>query len=46
MGGSLAFHTAYRWERNLAGVFVFSSFLNDKSVVYDDINKSGQPCKC
>ncbi|KAL0902545.1 hypothetical protein ABMA27_000387 [Loxostege sticticalis] len=37
MGGTLAFHTGYRWDRNLAGVFVFSSFLNNNSVVYEEL---------
>ncbi|CAB3225410.1 unnamed protein product [Arctia plantaginis] len=40
MGGSLSFHTGYRWNRNLAGVFVFSSFLNENSVVYQDLEKA------
>lgn len=39
MGGALALHTAYRWESNLAGVFAFSSFLNDNSVVYEELKK-------
>ncbi|XP_072931056.1 lysophospholipase-like protein 1 isoform X2 [Epargyreus clarus] len=37
MGGALALHAAYRWERNVAGAFAFSSFLNDKSVVYQEL---------
>ncbi|CAH2234929.1 lysophospholipase-like protein 1 [Pararge aegeria] len=40
MGGALALHTAYRWEPTLAGVFAFSSFLNDNSIVYQDLQKS------
>ncbi|XP_063837794.1 lysophospholipase-like protein 1 isoform X2 [Ostrinia nubilalis] len=40
MGGTLSFHTGYRWDRNLAGVFVFSSFLNKNSIVYEDLKKS------
>ncbi|XP_013189181.1 lysophospholipase-like protein 1 isoform X2 [Amyelois transitella] len=40
MGGSLTFHTAYRWDRNLAAAFVFSSFLNEKSLVFDDLKNS------
>ncbi|KAM3968560.1 lysophospholipase-like protein 1 [Aphomia sociella] len=44
MGGSLTFHTAYRWDRNIAGAFVFSSFLNDKSIVYQELkNSAGNP---
>ncbi|XP_023941095.2 lysophospholipase-like protein 1 [Bicyclus anynana] len=39
MGGALALHTAYRWMPDLAGVFVFSSFLNENSVVYQDLKK-------
>jgi len=34
MGGGLALHTAYRWHRDFAGVFVLSSFLNKDSAVY------------
>ncbi|XP_075991240.1 lysophospholipase-like protein 1 [Anticarsia gemmatalis] len=41
MGGALSFHTGYRWDRNLAGVFIFSSFLNDNSVVYKDLKGIG-----
>ncbi|XP_053624459.1 lysophospholipase-like protein 1 isoform X2 [Plodia interpunctella] len=40
MGGALTFHTAYRWHRNVAGAFVFSSFLNNKSLVYDELKNS------
>ncbi|XP_035433031.1 lysophospholipase-like protein 1 [Spodoptera frugiperda] len=39
MGGALALHTAYRWDRNLAATFAFSSFLNDNSVVYDEVKQ-------
>ncbi|CAH2103166.1 unnamed protein product [Euphydryas editha] len=42
MGGALALHTAYRWESNLAGVFAFSSFLNDNSSVYEELKKSNK----
>ncbi|XP_059045849.1 lysophospholipase-like protein 1 [Achroia grisella] len=41
MGGSLTYHTAYRWDRNLAAAFVFSSFLNDNSIVYQELKKCG-----
>lgn len=41
MGGALSMHTAYRWDRNLAGTFVFSSFLNEYSAVYKDL-KNGE----
>ncbi|CAG4929333.1 unnamed protein product [Parnassius apollo] len=37
MGGALSFYTGYKWEHNLAGVFAFSSFLNNNSVVYQDL---------
>ncbi|XP_045782251.1 lysophospholipase-like protein 1 [Maniola jurtina] len=40
MGGALALHTAFRWEPNVAGVFAFSSFLNDNSIVYQELKKS------
>ncbi|KPJ06339.1 Lysophospholipase-like protein 1 [Papilio machaon] len=40
MGGALSLYTGYRWERNLAGVFAFSSFLNNQSIVYQDLIKS------
>ena len=40
MGGALALHTALRWEPNLAGVFAFSSFLNDNSIVYRQLQES------
>lgn len=47
MGGALAMHTAFRWEQNLAGVFAFSSFLNDKSIVYEELkNSASDKCKC
>ncbi|XP_068618787.1 lysophospholipase-like protein 1 [Battus philenor] len=41
MGGALSFYTGYKWEKDLAGVFAFSSFLNNKSVVYQDLGNSG-----
>lgn len=37
MGGALALHTGYHVNRNLAGVFAHSSFLNRKSVVYESL---------
>ncbi|XP_028035472.1 lysophospholipase-like protein 1 [Bombyx mandarina] len=40
MGGALAFHTGYRWDRKLAGVFAFSSFLNYNSAVYDELKNN------
>ena len=35
MGGALALHFGYRFCTDLAGVFAMSSFLNEKSSVYD-----------
>ncbi|XP_055613838.1 lysophospholipase-like protein 1 [Uranotaenia lowii] len=37
MGGALALHTAYHLNRDLAGVFAISSFLNTGSIVYDSV---------
>lgn len=45
MGGALSLYTGYKWERNLAGVFAFSSFLNNKSIVYQDLENLNQT-KC
>ncbi|KAI5633141.1 phospholipase/Carboxylesterase domain-containing protein [Phthorimaea operculella] len=39
MGGGLAFHTGYRWDKDVAGVFAFGSFLNEKSAVYEELKK-------
>lgn len=33
MGGGMAFHVAYRYQREVAGCFALSSFLNHNSVV-------------
>lgn len=33
MGGGMAFHMAYRYQREVAGCFALSSFLNHNSVV-------------
>lgn len=40
MGGSLSFHVGFRWEKNLAGTFVFSSFLNNGSTVYQELKNN------
>ncbi|XP_041987116.1 lysophospholipase-like protein 1 isoform X1 [Aricia agestis] len=40
MGGALSFHIGYRWVKDLAGVFAFSSFLNEKSIVYEELKGS------
>ncbi|XP_062429546.1 lysophospholipase-like protein 1 isoform X1 [Rhea pennata] len=34
MGGGMAMHLAYRFHRDVAGVFALSSFLNRESAVY------------
>ncbi|XP_065077136.1 lysophospholipase-like protein 1 [Ochlerotatus camptorhynchus] len=38
MGGALALHTAYHLNRDLAGAFAISSFLNTGSIVYDSLD--------
>lgn len=40
MGGALGLHTAYHLNRELAGVFVCSSFLNNGSIVYESLRNS------
>lgn len=37
MGGSLALHTGYHLNQNIAGVFALSTFLNAQSIVYDSL---------
>lgn len=37
MGGALAIHTGYHVNRDLAGVFVCSGFLNNDSIVYESL---------
>lgn len=37
MGGALGLHTGYHLNRNLAGVFACSSFLNNDSIVYESL---------
>lgn len=39
MGGALALHTALHVNRELAGVFTCSSFLNDGSLVFDSLRE-------
>ena len=34
MGGGMALHLVYRFQREVAGCFSMSSFLNKESVVY------------
>ena len=38
MGGCLALHLAYRFNRGLAGCLAMSSFLNHNSLVYEVID--------
>lgn len=40
MGGTLALHTGYHLNRTLGGVFSLSSFLNDRSIVYESLESS------
>ncbi|XP_063226363.1 lysophospholipase-like protein 1 isoform X2 [Bacillus rossius redtenbacheri] len=40
MGGAMAMHIGYRYLPGLAGVFALSSFLNDKSSVYEHLKNS------
>ncbi|XP_066451179.1 lysophospholipase-like protein 1 [Eleutherodactylus coqui] len=42
MGGAMAMHLAYRYHRDVAGVFALSSFLNDNSVVYKELEGTRQ----
>ncbi|XP_033217796.1 lysophospholipase-like protein 1 isoform X2 [Belonocnema kinseyi] len=38
MGGALALHLAYRFNKPFAGCFVISSFLNNDSLVYEALD--------
>ncbi|XP_010214849.1 PREDICTED: lysophospholipase-like protein 1 [Tinamus guttatus] len=40
MGGGMAMHLAYRFHRDVAGVFALSSFLNKESSVYQALNRN------
>ncbi|XP_053315012.1 lysophospholipase-like protein 1 [Spea bombifrons] len=40
MGGAMAMHLAYRYNKDLAGVFALSSFLNKDSEVYQKIKEA------
>ncbi|KAM9316855.1 lysophospholipase-like protein 1 [Gastrophryne carolinensis] len=42
MGGAMAMHLAYRYHRDVAGVFALSSFLNENSIVYKELEESQQ----
>ncbi|OWF50351.1 lysophospholipase-like protein 1 isoform X2 [Mizuhopecten yessoensis] len=37
MGGAMALHLTYRFHRDVAGVFALSSFLNNGSAVYKEL---------
>uniref|UniRef100_A0A1B6GQS3 palmitoyl-protein hydrolase n=1 Tax=Cuerna arida TaxID=1464854 RepID=A0A1B6GQS3_9HEMI len=39
MGGAMALHVGYRYMPGLAGIFTLSSFLNEKSILYDELQK-------
>ncbi|XP_071833469.1 lysophospholipase-like protein 1 isoform X2 [Apostichopus japonicus] len=45
MGGALAYHLAYRFHRDIAGVFSLSSFINKDSIIYQEVKqvKNGLP---
>ncbi|XP_048736265.1 lysophospholipase-like protein 1 [Ostrea edulis] len=44
MGGGMALHLVYRYQRQVAGCFALSSFLNNDSKVYKELkNIQGQP---
>lgn len=42
MGGALALHAAYCLDRNLAGAFACSSFLNNDSVVFNTLRNRSE----
>ncbi|XP_069116916.1 lysophospholipase-like protein 1 isoform X2 [Argopecten irradians] len=37
MGGAMALHLAYRFHRDVAGVFALSSFINNGSALYKEL---------
>jgi len=39
MGGAMALHIGYKYTKDLAGVFALSSFLNEGSQVYKELEK-------
>nr|CAD7452456.1 unnamed protein product [Timema tahoe] len=39
MGGAMALHLGYRFLPQLAGVFALSSFLNEKSAIYEVLSR-------
>ncbi|KAM5164574.1 lysophospholipase-like protein 1 [Mantella aurantiaca] len=42
MGGCMSMHLAYRHHRDVAGVFALSSFLNENSIVYKELERCQQ----
>ncbi|CAN2387446.1 Lysophospholipase-like protein 1, partial [Pristimantis euphronides] len=42
MGGAMAMHLAYRYHRDVAGVFALSSFLNENSIVFKELEGTQQ----
>ncbi|XP_073484467.1 lysophospholipase-like protein 1 [Aquarana catesbeiana] len=42
MGGGMSMHLAYRYHRDIAGVFALSSFLNENSIVYKELESCHQ----
>ncbi|CAD6994791.1 unnamed protein product [Ceratitis capitata] len=40
MGGALALHTGFHLNKNLAGIFACSSFLNRDSIVYESLSQT------
>ncbi|KAB7494707.1 hypothetical protein Anas_05765 [Armadillidium nasatum] len=42
MGGAMSLHLGYTFHPELAGIFCMSSFLNQKSKVYESLSKSSK----
>ncbi|OCT79428.1 lysophospholipase-like protein 1 isoform X1 [Xenopus laevis] len=40
MGGAMAMHLAYRYHKDVAGVFALSSFLNNGSILYQALKEA------
>ncbi|XP_013419287.1 lysophospholipase-like protein 1 [Lingula anatina] len=43
MGGAMALHLGYRYQKQVAGVIALSSFLNQQSVVYEGLKHDFGP---
>ncbi|KAL4703430.1 hypothetical protein ACJJTC_008149 [Scirpophaga incertulas] len=44
MGGGLAMHVGFRWQKDLAGIFAHGSFLNDDCAIYPELeNMQNKP---